>query len=218
VIKRPGEVFNGSVISVKSSTVNIDMEFEMIEVSGFEAEVKAEAAQLIETAQLITGKLETALEATTEAISRTFDQLSMADTSDYRSRLRNQVIKSAIELVCCSDTDDVVIKADPIAQSCSAQSGKCPQCGFGRDSWAEDSGCAEDLLLKFNYLPRIAFVLRHMLGCSIAEASFLLGLEQPSFISNLHQAYLELGAGSCLENPQAILVLTQSHWTSPARV
>ena len=56
----------------------MDMELEVIEVSAFEAEVKAEAAHLIETAQLITGNLETAVEAAVQAITWALEHLSEA--------------------------------------------------------------------------------------------------------------------------------------------
>jgi len=196
----------------------MDMEFEIIEVSAFEAEVKAEAAHLIETAQLITGNLETAVEAAVQAITWAMEHLSETEPSDYRSRLRRQAIKTAIGLVCCGGAGEVVSKADYVAQSCSSGLGKGPNSALRPDSSVEVSDTAGDLLQNLSHLPRIAFVLRHVLGCSNAESSFMLGLDQPAFVSNLRRAYLELGAGACLKSPQVALILTQGNWTSASAV
>ena len=196
----------------------MDMEFEIMEVSAFEAEVKAEAAHLIETAQLITGNLETAVEAAVQAITWALEHLSETEPSDYRSRLKRQAIKTAIALVCCSGAGEVVSKTDYVVQSCPAGLGKSPDYAFAPDSSVEVSDAAGDLIQKLSHLPRIAFVLRHVLGCSNAESSFLLGLDQPAFVSNLRRAYLELGAGACLKSPQVALILTQGNWASASAV
>lgn len=194
-------------------------EFEATELSAFEADVKAEGDCLLETAQLLTGALDAAVAVVAEAISWALEHLLEAQPSEYRSRLRRQVIKTAISFVRRRDAGEVPSPAHHAAQLSLAAWVKSANCAFGPNSSIEATDSAHDLLQNLSYLPRIAFVLRHMLGYSIPESALLLGVDVPTFAASLRGAYLELGAGVCLEKkPQLTLVLTQRHWTSPSLV